>query len=126
VANTAEKLPSVATNQNPKRPGWTDDELSAFIEATHQNQYATFFTTRGAMSKLVVIDSHLRRSQRAGSTHRARFGRCCSSGVTVLSGQRPVLAMSGQAAEMYVQCRAMLEYAAYAVRTGTLRPQWSG
>jgi hypothetical protein len=115
MANTAEKLQPVAPNQNPKPPGWTDDELSTFIEATHQNQYATFFKKRSAMSKLVAIDAQFAKVTKGWLNPPSEvlamlFIRCHGAFRTAAS-----LAMSGQAAEMYVQCRAMLEYAAYAV-----------
>jgi len=123
---------STAANQPPpcgkeKPPGWGNDELSQFIEAAHQNQYATFFRKRDAMAKLVAIDAQFAKVTKgwlnpASEIIAMLFIRCHGAYRTACS-----LAMSGQAAECYVQCRSVLEYAAYAVhinRNPTLGAIW--
>jgi hypothetical protein len=59
MTNVAEKLPSVPSavaRSNTPPPGWGNDELSKFLQATHQQQYATFFNKREAVGRLVAID----------------------------------------------------------------------
>jgi hypothetical protein len=96
-------------------PGWGDEELSAFIESARQNQYATFLGKRDAMAKLVAIDALFAKVTKDWINPPSQiiamlFIRCHGAYRTACS-----LAMSGQAAECYVQCRSVLEYAAYAV-----------
>jgi hypothetical protein len=110
-----------------KPPGWGNDELSKFIEAAHQNQFATFFRKRDAMAKLVAIDAQFAKVTKGWLNPPSEilamlFIRCHGAYRTACS-----LAMSGQAAECYVQCRSALEYAAYAVhinRNPTLGKVW--
>jgi hypothetical protein len=110
-----------------KPPGWGNDELSKFIEAAHQNQFATFFRKRDAMAKLVAIDAQFAKVTKGWLNPPSEilamlFIRCHGAYRTACS-----LAMSGQAAECYVQCRSALEYAAYAVhinRNPTLGEVW--
>ncbi|MTD94879.1 hypothetical protein GIW81_11105 [Hyphomicrobium sp. xq] len=99
----------------PPPPGWGDDELSAFLESAHQNQYATFVGKRDTMAKLVSMDALFARVTKDWINPPSQilamlFIRCHGAYRTACS-----LAMSGQAAECYVQCRSVLEYAAYGV-----------
>ncbi|MET2825644.1 hypothetical protein [Mesorhizobium shangrilense] len=98
-----------------KPPGWGDDELSKFLEAAHQNQYATFVNKREAVAKLVAIDAQFSKATKdwlnpENEILAMLFIRCIGAYRTACG-----LAMSGQAAECYVQSRSVLEYAAYAV-----------
>lgn len=96
-------------------PGWGADELTKFLEAAHQNQYATFHRKRPAMSKLVAIDAEFAKVSKGWLNP--------PSGIVAMLFLRSHaafrtaagLAMGGQVAETFVQCRSMLEYAAYAV-----------
>jgi hypothetical protein len=99
----------------PQPPGWGNDDLSKFLEAAHQNQYATFVNKRDAMSKLVAIDAQFAKVTKGWLNPKSEilamlFIRCHGAYRTACG-----LAMSGQASECYVQCRSVLEYAAYAV-----------
>lgn len=99
----------------PPPPGWGDDELSVFIQSAHQNQYATFLGKRDVMAKLVAIDALFAKVTKDWINPPSQiiamlFIRCHGAYRTACS-----LAMAGQAAECYVQCRSVLEYAAYAV-----------
>jgi hypothetical protein len=96
-------------------PGWGNDELTKFLEATHQNQYASFVQKREAMSLLVDIDAQFAKVTKgwinpASEIIAMLFIRCHGAYRTACG-----LAMAGQAAECYVQCRSVLEYASYAV-----------
>jgi len=100
---------------NPKPSGWGNDELSKFLDAAHQNQYATFVKKRGAMAKLEALDAQFAKVTKGWLNPKSEilamlFIRCHGAYRTACG-----LAMSGQAAECYVQCRSVLEYAAYAV-----------
>jgi hypothetical protein len=108
-------IPAQPASEIRKPPGWAEDELTAFIEAAHQNQYATFVKKRDAMGKLISIDAQFAKVTKgwlnpASEIIAMLFVRCHGAFRTAAG-----LAMAGQAAETYVQCRAMLEYAAYAV-----------
>src|SRR5262245_2191386 len=101
---------------NPKPPGWGNDELSKFLEAAHQNQYATFVKKRDAMAKLVAIDAQFAKVTKGWLNPKSEilamlFIRCHGAYRTACG-----LAMSGQAADCYVHCRSVLEYAAYLCR----------
>ena len=97
-------------------PGWGNDQLSKFIGNAHRNQYATFFRKRKATSLLVAIDNEFAKVSTSywlnpkNEIAAVLLLRCHGAFRTSAS-----LAMSGQCAETYVQCRSMLEYAAYAV-----------
>jgi hypothetical protein len=116
MTSVAAKLPpKAAAGPNAKPPGWGSDELTAFIEAAHSNQYATFFKKRAAMHMLVAIDAEFAKVTKGWVNPSSEilamlFVRCHGAFRTAAG-----LAMAGQAAETYVQCRAMLEYGAYAV-----------
>jgi hypothetical protein len=96
-------------------PGWGDDELTKFLHAAHQNQYATFFKKRDAMQKLLAVDAQFAKVTKSWVNPQSGivamlFIRCHGAYRTACG-----LAMAGQAPEAYVQCRSVLEYAAYAV-----------
>src|SRR5258705_11809653 len=100
----------------PEPPGWGDDELTKFLEHARQNQRATFANKRDAMAKLVNVDAQFAKVTKVGFLNPESevvamlFLRCHGAYRTACG-----LAMSGQGAETYVQCRSVLEYAAYAV-----------
>jgi hypothetical protein len=108
-------------------PLWGNDELSKFLDDAHQNQYATFVKKRDAMTKLVDIDAQFAKVTKGWLNPESEiaamlFIRCHGAYRTACG-----LAMSGQAAECYVQCRSVLEYAAYAVhinRDASLGKVW--
>jgi hypothetical protein len=115
MSDPAAKLPPTPPQKNGQPPGWGDDELSKFLEAAHQNQHATFFRKRSAMAMLVAIDAEFAKVSKVWlnppSEIAAMLFLRCHAAFRTAAG----LAMAGQAAETYVQCRAMLEYGAYAV-----------
>jgi hypothetical protein len=123
---TATKLPTYPPS-NSKPPGWGDDELSKFLDRAHQNQYATFWKKRDARTKLIAIDAQFAKVTKGWLNPKSEiaamlFIRCHGAYRTACG-----LAMSGQAAECYVQCRSVLEYAAYAVhinRNPSLEKVW--
>jgi hypothetical protein len=104
---------TTAINQPP--PAWGNDELSNYLDTAHQNQYATFAKKREVMDKLVAIDAQFAKVTTGWLNPKSEivallFIRCHGAYRTACG-----LAMSGQAAECYVQCRSVLEYAGYAV-----------
>jgi hypothetical protein len=108
-------MTTTTTPHNSKPPGWGDDELSKFLDTAHQNQYAVFWNKRDAMTKLIGIDAQFAKVTKGWLNPPSEiaamlFIRCHGAYRTACQ-----LAMSGQAAECYVQCRSVLEYAAYAV-----------
>jgi hypothetical protein len=112
VADSASKEDVI--ERNPP-PGWGDDELSKFLDNARGNQWATFNEKKEAVGKLVRIDAQFVKVSKdwlnPDSEICAYLLLRCHSAFRTASG----LAMSGQAAEAYVQSRAMLENAAYAV-----------
>jgi hypothetical protein len=96
-------------------PGWGDDELTKFLQAARENQNATFFRKRNETGLLIAIDAEFAKVSAGwlnpASEILAMLFLRCHAAFRTTSG----LAMSGQAVEAFVQCRAMLEYAAYAV-----------
>jgi len=56
MTNAAAKLPRAAPPKHGQPFGWGNDELSKFLEAARQNEYATFFKKRSAMATLVAIE----------------------------------------------------------------------
>jgi hypothetical protein len=113
-------MTSYAAKRSPppakdKPPGWGNDELTKFIEVAHKNQYATYSNKRDAVAKLIAIDAQFAKVTMDWLNPPSEiiamlFIRCLGAYRTACS-----LAMSGQAAECHVQCRSVLEYAAYAV-----------
>jgi hypothetical protein len=123
-------MTNTATKQSPsnrKPPDWGSDELSKFLDAAHQNQYATFVKKRDAMAKLLAIDAQYAKVTKGWLNPKSEvlamlFIRCHGAYRTACG-----LAMSGQVAECFVQCRSVLEYAAYAVhinRAPSLAKVW--
>jgi hypothetical protein len=104
-----------AAESNAIALGWGRDELTKFIDAARSNQLASFHQKRPAVGKLIAIDAQFARVSKDWLNPESEIAaylllRCHAAFRTAAS-----LAMAGQAAEAYVQCRAMLEYAAYAV-----------
>src|SRR5262249_1498771 len=95
-------------------PGWGDDELTKFLQAARDNQNATFFGKRETTGKLIAIDAEFVKVSKGWlnppSEILAMLFLRCHAAFRTAAG----LAMSGQAVEAFVQCRAMLENAAYA------------
>lgn len=111
------KLPTPApanTSTNPP-PGWGTDELTKFLDAARSNQWGTFWNKRSAVGKLIAIDAQFMKASKDWMNPQSEIAALlllrCHAAFRAAAG----LAMAGQAAEAYVQCRAMLEYAAYAV-----------
>ena len=106
-------LPKPAPKGAPP-PGWGDDELTKFLQAARDNQNATFFLKREATGKLIAIDAEFGKVSKGWlnppSEILAMLFLRCHAAFRTAAG----LAMSGQAVEAFVQCRAMLENAAYA------------
>lgn len=118
MTNTTEMQSSappdvVRTNSAP--PGWGTDELSKFLQATHQQQHATFHNKKGAVGRLVAIDDLFVRVSKVWvnppSEIEAMLFLRCHAAFRAASGE----AMAGQVVESYRQCRGMMENAAYAV-----------
>ena len=106
--------PAVArTNTTP--PGWAKDELTKFLQVTHQQQYATFHNKKEAFGRLAAIDELFVRVSKnwlnPPSEVEAMLFLRCRAAFRAAAGE----AMAGQAVECYRQCRGMLENAAYAV-----------
>lgn len=96
-------------------PGWGDDELTKFFQSARDNQNATFFRKREATVTLIAIDAQFVKVSKnwlnPPSEVSAMLLLRCHSAFRTAAG----LAMAGQAVEAFVQSRAMLENAAYAV-----------
>jgi hypothetical protein len=103
------------------------DELTKFIDAARSNQWATFWNKRPIVGTLIAIDSQFVTISKDWLNPESEI-----AAFLLLRGHAAfrvaaALAMAGQVAETYVQCRAMLEYAAYAVhiyRTPPLGMIW--
>jgi len=112
MAEAAEK-PRGATPPPP--PGWGDDGLTAFLDHARDNQWATFHNKRDAVGRLIAIDAEFLKASRDWTNPTDELAACmlirCHGAFRTSAGQ----AMAGQCAETYVQCRAMLEFAAYGV-----------
>jgi hypothetical protein len=116
--NAPDKLPSgppqrARTNSPP--PGWGQDELSKFLQETHQQQYATFHNKREATGRLVAIDELFVRVSKGWINPKSEIAAMlflrCHAAMRAASGE----AMAGQVVESYRQCRGMMENAAYAI-----------
>jgi hypothetical protein len=119
MSDTAQKLPSAppeVARTNTAPPGWGKDELSKFLQETHQQQYATFHNKREEVGRLVQVDSLLVRISKGWlnppSEIEAMLLLRCHAAFRAAAGE----AMAGQVVESYRQCRGMMENAAYAVR----------
>jgi hypothetical protein len=118
MSDTTSKLlcaPPAVARTNPTPPGWAKDELTKFLQETHQQQYATFHNKKGAVGRLVAIDELFVRVSKnwlnPPSEVEAMLFLRCHAAFRAAAGE----AMAGQAVECYRQCRGMLENAAYAV-----------
>jgi hypothetical protein len=99
----------------PTPPGWCSDSLSDFIEAAHQNRFATFVNKKSAYSRLSELDACFLRiaegwinPQSVITPHlflrsHAAYRAACEH------------ALAGQVAELFPGVRACLEHAAYAL-----------
>jgi hypothetical protein len=124
------KLPSAppaVARTNPVPPGWAKDELTKFLQETHQQQYATFHNKEEAVGRLVAIDELFVRVSKhwlnPPSEVEAMLLLRCHAAFRAAAGE----AMAGQAVECYRQCRGILENAAYAVhihRSPSLATVW--
>jgi hypothetical protein len=108
-------------------PGWGADELTKSFECARSNQWATFRNKQSATQKLIAIDAQFVRIIKDWLNPENEIGASllvrCLSAFRVAAG----LAMAAQAVETYVQCRAMLENAAYAAhihRDASLGTVW--
>jgi hypothetical protein len=101
------------TNSAP--PGWGQDELSKFLQETHQQQYATFHNKPDATAKLIAIDEVFARVSKGWLNPKreilAMLFLRCHAAMRAASGE----AMAGQVVESFRQSRGMMENAAYAV-----------
>jgi hypothetical protein len=100
---------ALGTSVGATPPGWGHDELTKFLQAARDNQNATFFRKRDATNKLILIDAELVKVSKnwlnpPSEIAAMLFVRCHAAFRTAAG-----LAMSGQAVEAFVQCRAMLE-----------------
>jgi hypothetical protein len=126
IAKLPSDPPAVArTNTTP--PGWANDELTKFLQETHQQQYASFHNKKDAVGRLVAIDELFVRVSKKWlnppSEVEAMLLLRCHAAFRAAAGE----AMAGQAVECYRQCRGMLENAAYAVhirRNPSLATVW--
>lgn len=117
MTHATEKLPFAppdVARTNSAPPGWGKDELSKFLQETHQQQYATFHNKRAAVARLVAIDDLFVRVSKAWvnppSEIAAMLFLRCHAAFRAAAGE----AMAGQVVESYRQCRGMMENAAYA------------
>jgi hypothetical protein len=112
--NSASKPPAAARSNAPP-PGWGQDELSKFLQETHQQQYATFHRKREATGRLIAIDELFVRVSTGWLNPKSEIAAMlflrCHAAMRAASGE----AMAGQVVESYRQCRGMIENAAYAV-----------
>jgi hypothetical protein len=130
MSHATEKLPSAppeVARTNPTPPGWGKDELSKFLQETHQQQYATFHNKKKAVAPLIAIDDLFVRVSKGWLNPHSEivamlFLRCHAAFRAAAAE-----AMAGQVVESYRQCRGMMENAAYAVhihRDPTLARVW--
>jgi hypothetical protein len=100
---------------NPAPPGWGQDELTKFLQETHQQQYATFHNKSEATGRLIAIDELFVRVSRGWLNPQSEIAAMlllrCHAALRAAAGE----AMAGQVVESFRQCRAMMENAAYAV-----------
>jgi hypothetical protein len=112
--NSASKPPAAARS-NPPPPGWGQDELSKFLQETHQQQYATFHDNREATGRLIAIDELFVRVSNGWLNPKSGIAAMlffrCHAAMRAASGE----SMAGQVVESYRQCRGMMENAGYAV-----------
>jgi hypothetical protein len=116
--SSIDEIPSAppdAARSNSTPPGWGQDELSKFLQETHQQQYATFHNKREATGRLIAIDELFVRVSKGWLNPTSEINALlllrCHATLRAASGE----AMAGQVVESYRQCRGMMENAAYAV-----------
>jgi hypothetical protein len=99
----------------PTPPGWAQDELSKFLQETHQQQYATFHNKREATGRLIAIDELFARISKGWLNPKSEIAALpflrCHAAMRAAAGE----AMAAQVVESYRQCRGMMENAAYAL-----------
>lgn len=105
--------PSLTNIQPP--PGWGEDDFTQFLESARSNQWATFANKKHAVGKLIAIDTQYTRASKDWLNPKNVI-----SALLLLRSHSAFrvaasLAMAGQVTEAFVQCRATLEYSAYAV-----------
>jgi hypothetical protein len=114
-ANEFPSAPQAAARSNVPPPGWGQDELSKFLQETHQQQYATFHNKPEATGRLIAIDELFVRVSAGWLNPKSGIAAMlllrCHAALRAASGE----AMAGQVVESYRQCRGMMENAAYAV-----------
>jgi hypothetical protein len=117
---------SASPPQDPP-PGWGTDDLTKFFDTARYNQWATFWNKQGPTKKLIAIDAQFAKASKDWLNPQNEIAALmllrCHAAFRTAGG----LAMAGQATEAFVQCRAMLEYAAYAVhisRNPSLEVVW--
>ncbi len=106
---------SAVAQTNTTPAGWAADELTKFLQQTHQQQYATFHNKKEAVGRLAAIDELFVRVSKNWLNPQSEVGAMlflrCHAAFRAAAGE----AMAGQAVECYRQCRGMLENAGYAV-----------
>jgi hypothetical protein len=99
----------------PTPPGWAQDELSKFLQETHQQQYATFRNKREATGRLIAIDKLFARISKGWLNPKSEIAALpflrCHAAMRAAGGE----AMAAQVVESYRQCWGMMENAAYAL-----------
>jgi hypothetical protein len=112
--SSATKPPAAARSNTPP-PGWAQDELSKFLQKTHEQQYATFHNKREATALLIAIDELFVRISNGWLNPKSEIAVMlflrCHAALRAAAGE----AMAGQVVESYRQSRGMMENAAYAV-----------
>jgi len=107
-------MDSDQTSQEPP-PEWGKDDLTGFFDAARNNQWATFWNKKDDVRKLIDIDSQFVTVSRDWLNPQSEIAAFmllrCHAAFRCAAG----LAMAGQAPESYVQCRSMMEFAAYSV-----------
>jgi hypothetical protein len=97
-------------------PGWGTDELSKFWDHARSNQFGTFVRKRPMYDRLVSIDRAFAEVTKRWTNPKSELAALlflrCHSAFRAAAGH----AAAGQAVESYVVDRAMLEFAAYALR----------
>ncbi len=100
-----------AMRTNPPPPDWGRDELTKFLQETHQQQYATFHNKRAG--RLIAIDSLFCRVSKHWLNPQSEVAAMlflrCHAALRAAAGE----AMAGQVVESYRQSRGMMENAAY-------------
>ncbi|MDP1590748.1 MAG: hypothetical protein Q8M07_23540, partial [Prosthecobacter sp.] len=108
-----EPPPPPSAEQPP--PGWGVDELTKYIDIARHNQWATFANKPIVRQKLIAIDAQLVAVSKDWLNPQSEIAASlllrCHSAFRAAAGH----ALAGEVADCFPSCRAMLEYAAYAV-----------